>query len=226
MRTKALYLSRGFEQHIRRRFKAASCWVTSAIRTLPSYPGLSRQDLGVIHLWLSEVCSKMDCYNYMSVTAPSSSFLSLLPHSAILLLGSSPGRAWLYHTGWCIPLWAPVLFTDASLLFSSFLHQLHPSLLSPFGRALDHHSIYRVPQHYESGHPCLPQCSLTPARPPPIAMWTYLLLQAAVQTRLASSREITDLLRIWTVLFSLQPFPQQNVGCCVNIRCCKQCFKN
>lgn len=25
MRTKALYLSRGFEQHIRRRFKAASC---------------------------------------------------------------------------------------------------------------------------------------------------------------------------------------------------------
>lgn len=72
----------------------------------------------------------------------------------------------------------------------------------------------------ESGHPCLSQWSLTPARPPLIATCTCLLLQAAVQTRLVSSRKITDLLRIWTMLFFLLPFPQQNVGCCVNIRCC------
>lgn len=72
----------------------------------------------------------------------------------------------------------------------------------------------------ESGHPCRPYWSLTPDRPPPIAMCTCLLLQAAIQTWLVSSRKITDLLRIWTMLFFLLPFPQQNVGCCVNIRCC------
>lgn len=77
----------------------------------------------------------------------------------------------------------------------------------------------------ESGHPCPPQWSLAPSRPPPISACTCLLLQAAVQTRLVFSREITDLLRIWTVLFFLLPFPQQNIGCCVNMRCYKQCFK-
>lgn len=146
----------------------------------------------------------------MSITAPSSSFISLLPRSAILLLRKNPehGSITLADASPC-----ELLCCSQTHLYSCLPSFINYTLLfsPPLGEPWTITASTECPS-IESGHPCLPQWSLTPARPSPIAMCTCLLLQAAVQTWLVSSREITDLLRIWTVLFSLQPFPQKMLG--------------